>query len=204
MATIPDPSEMPFFTTIPPRALELDSAQAADLNTIYTNGGYNLNFQVGENGFIVVDPNSAEGIRQLTNDDHLLLSLPLDSVKCFSLGVLFQLIPDRCSLIDSEVATARTAIAAYNAVIIDLAATHNFAVADIASFYSSVNSGITFNAADFTSEFAAGGFFGLDGYGLNPKGAGLVANEFIAAINAQYGAVVPTVSIEPLRGVLFP
>lgn len=204
MATIPDVEDLPFFTTIPPRALTLDSAQAADLNTIYSNGGYNLNFVEGENGFIVADPGSAEGIRQMQNTDFMLLSLPLDSVKCFSLGVLFRLIPDRCSLIESEAASLRATVASYNAQIKDLAAQHDFAVADMASFFGKIESGIRYNAVDFNAQFATGGFFGLDGFGPNPKGAGLIANEFILAINAHYGANVPTISIETLRGILFP
>jgi hypothetical protein len=204
LATIPDPSTMPFFTTIPGRALPLSAGAADSLNTLYNSGGIFLNFVKSTNGFIVQDPTSTYGIRQLTDDDMLLLSVPLDSMKCFKMGVLFTLIPDRCSLIASELLTLRTLISAYNAAIIELGQAHNFAVADMAGYYQQVKAGIRVDAVDFDSEFAAGGFFSLDGFGPNPKGAGLIANQFIAAINAQYDAVVPMVQIHQLNGVLFP
>ncbi len=204
LATIPDIVNMPFFTTIPPRGLPLNDSLADALNTLYNSGGIFLNFVNGENGFVVEDTASQYGIRQMTNEDMILLSVPLDSMKCYKMGVLFKLIPDRCSLLASELQSMRSIVAQYNAAIRDLASTHDFAVAEMETFYQSVKSGIRFDAVDFTSEFAAGGFFSLDGFGPNPKGAGLIANQFIAAINAHYGAIVPLVQIDDLNGVLFP
>jgi hypothetical protein len=204
LATIPDIANMPFFTTIPPRALTLDDSLADALNGLYNSGGIFLNFVNGENGFVVEDSMSTYGIRQLTNDDMILLSVPLDSMKCYKMGVLFRLIPDRCSLLASELQAMRNTVAQYNSAIRDLAATHDFAVAETEQLYQKLKTGIRFDAADFTTEFAAGGFFSLDGFGPNPKGCGLIANEFIAAINAHYSALVPMVQIADLNGVLFP
>ncbi|HEX2900359.1 MAG TPA: hypothetical protein VHS96_11630, partial [Bacteroidia bacterium] len=204
MATIPDIANIPFFTTIPTRALELDSTNATDLNALYAFGGIFLDFQVGENGFVVEDSASQYGIRQLTADEMLLLTVPLDSMKCHKMGVLFTMIPDRCSLIDWELQRLRTTVAGYNDAIMDLGQQYDFAVADMATYYQSVKTGIRFDAVDFTAEFASGGFFSLDGFGPNAKGAGLIANQFIKAIIAQYGAVIPPVQIDDLNGVLFP
>lgn len=204
LATIPDPANIPFFTTIPPRALELTQGSADSLNDFYGLGGIDLNFQAGENGFVVEDSSAQYLIRQLTNDDMILLSVPLDSMKCYYMGVLFRLIPDRCSLLASELQEIREHIELYNDAIENYGAQHDFAVVDMAGYYQSVKAGIRFDAVDFTAEFAAGGFFGLDGFGPNPKGAGLIANQFIAAINAHYGAVIPPLQIHELDGVLFP
>lgn len=204
LATIPDVANMPFFTTVPPRGLPLNDSLADALNTLYNSGGIYLNFVNGENGFVVEDPGSTYGIRQMTNDDMILLTVPLDSMKCYKMGVLFRLIPNRCSLLASELSDLRNTVAQYNAAIRDLAAQHDFAVAEMETYYASVKAGIRVDAVDFNSEFASGGFFSLDGYGPNPKGAGLIANQFISAINAHYGASVPMVSIKDLNGVLFP
>jgi hypothetical protein len=106
--------------------------------------------------------------------------------------------------LEAELDVARAQIAQYNSTILDLGQQYDFAVADMASYYDKVKAGIRVDAVDFNSAFASGGFFGLDGYGPNPKGAGLIANEFIKAINSQYGANVPLVEIHELRGVLFP
>lgn len=204
LATIPDIKNIPFFTTVPPRALELTQGAADSLNGFYALGSINIGFQAGFNGFVVEDSAVSDGIRQMTDDDMMLLSVPLDSMKCFLMGVLFSAIPDRCSLISSELMDMRAKVDGYNQAIVDLAAQYDFAVADMKTYYETLKSGIRFDAVDFTTEFAAGGFFSLDGYGPNPKGAGLIANEFIKAINAQYGSVIPMVQIEGLNGVLFP
>lgn len=204
IATVPDVDNIPFFTTIPPRALTLTQGAADSLNDLYAFGNINLDFREGENGFVVEDSAVANGIRQMTNDDDILLTVPLDSMKCYKMGILFKMIPDRCSLLASELAFLRMTVAGYNSAIRDLAAKYDLAVADMEGYYASVAAGIRYEAVDFDAEFAAGGFFSLDGFGPNPKGCGLIANEFIKAINAQYGSVIPLVQIDDLNGVLFP
>jgi hypothetical protein len=56
----------------------------------------------------------------------------------------------------------------------------------------------------FSSTFASGNFFGLDGLYPTEKGAALMANQFILAINAQYGASIPTRTVFDLDAVRFP
>ncbi len=204
LATIPDVANMPFFTTVPPRALVLTDSLADYLNGLYGTAGIYLNFVPGENGFCIENPDGPYILRQLTNDDMILLTVPLDSMKCYAMGVLVKMIPDRCSLVARELQEMRDIVAQYNAAIRELATVHDFAVADMESYYNRLKTGIRYDAVDFTSEFAAGGFFSLDGFDPNPKGSGLIANEFIAAINAHYGSVVPLVDIHRLDGVLFP
>jgi len=64
--------------------------------------------------------------------------------------------------------------------------------------------GITFDAVTLTTRFVSGGLFSLDGLHLNAKGNAIVANLFIDAINARYGANVPRVVINDYPGVAFP
>jgi lysophospholipase L1-like esterase len=78
------------------------------------------------------------------------------------------------------------------------------ALADIASWMPSLESGVQWNGITYTPEFVSGGFFSLDGFHPTQKGANLIANQFILAINAAYGSTFPTVYCEDCNGVLFP
>lgn len=204
IANLPDISHMPFFTTIPTRSLTLDQQLADSLNQIYALGGLNVGFVEGDNGFIVADPNEAQGLRQLTDDDYFTLTVPLDSMRCFFMGVLFNLIPDRYSLLADEIAQLRGWIDQMNTAIADLAAQYDLALVDLRSYYQRLDAGIVVDAIDFNTTFVSGGFFSLDGFTVTPRGAGLIANEYISAINAHYDASIPPVRVDFLRGVLFP
>ena len=96
------------------------------------------------------------------------------------------------------------AIANYNAVIASKAAEYGIPVVDVNSYFAEVHQGINVDGVDFTSEFAAGGFYSLDGYHLTGKGSALVANKFIEAINAWYGATIPPAQLMDYEGVRFP
>jgi hypothetical protein len=204
LATVPDIRYLPYFTTIPARALTLSPEKADSLNDIYSLVGASVNFVGGDNGFIVGDPGSSTGFRQMEADEYITLTVPLDSMKCYFMGVLFTLMPDRYTLIRSELTQLRSTIAQYNATILDLAASYDLAVADLATFYSRLETGVRFDGVDFTTEFVSGGYFSLDGLYPHPKGAALAANEVIAAINAHYGSSVPPLQPHVYRGVLFP
>ena len=68
----------------------------------------------------------------------------------------------------------------------------------------SSTSGIRWNNVKYTAEFVTGGTFSLDGVHLTGRGAGLIANEFIKAINAKYGSNLPLTDINKYSGVAFP
>lgn len=204
LATLPDVGHLPFFTTIPARGLNLDSIQVNDLNPIYSTIGLDDFFVVGENGFVIEDPSAPSGIRQMYADEYLCLTLPLDSVKCNLMGVLFQAIPDQYSLSQTELVSLRAQVASLNQVIRDLAAQYDLAVADLNSYYADVKTGMVVDGVDFTAEFASGNFFSLDGLYPTEKGAALIANQFILAINAQYGATIPTLTLQQFNAVRFP
>ena len=88
IATIPNLTDWPFFTTIPYNGLKLDEEKATSLNQIY--GPLGFSFQVGENPFMVEDPNAGMfGVRPAQPGERILLSAPLDSVKCNQMGSIF-------------------------------------------------------------------------------------------------------------------
>lgn len=202
ISTIPDITDFPYFTTIPANGLNLDSSNAATLNSIYNPLG--ISFQVGSNYFTMED--TAAGIfavRKIKSSEKILLSIPLDSVKCYKLGSVYP-IPNRFILNENEISAIQTTVANYNVVIRSIAQEYDLALVDAYSFFKSVKSGISYNGISMNMQFVSGGFFSLDGIHLNPRGNALLANEFIKSINLTFKSNFPLVDVTKYSGILFP
>ncbi len=205
IANIPDFRDFPFYTLVPWNGATLTQSKADSLNNIYITAGYNnIDFVQGANGFVIADVNAPNGFRQMHNGEYITLGVPLDSMKCDYLGVLFAALPDRYVLDSTEVSFLDQQISAYNNVITQKAAQYGLALVDMNHYFKTVNAGIKWNGVDFNSQFVTGGFFSLDGYHPNQNGYALIANEFIKAINLKFKATVPTVDCTDCNGVLFP
>jgi hypothetical protein len=205
IGNIPDLHNFPFYTLIPYNGAELSQIKADSLNDIYNLAGLtHIHFSEGKNPFVIDDAAAPSGVRQLLSNEKILLSVPLDSMKCYFLGILFSTIPNRCVIDTSELTLIVNSIHQYNTIIAQKAAQYDLAFADMNSFFTSVNAGIKWDGVDFNTEFISGGFFSLDGQHPNQKGYSLVANEFIKAINAKYGSTLPPVNCKECDGVLFP
>ncbi|MEW6468058.1 MAG: SGNH/GDSL hydrolase family protein [Bacteroidota bacterium] len=200
IANIPDIATLPFFTTIPWNGLDLTQNKADSLNNLTGNL---FNFAEGKNGFVIEYPSGSGNYRKMKEGEFITLTVPLDSIKCDFLGV-FTPLPDRYVLDSAEVAVTRSMIAAYNSVIAQKAAQYGLALADAASFFRTVQSGIKWDGTDFNSTFVSGGFYSLDGYHPNQKGYALIANEFIKAINQRYNATIPPINCFDCDGIIFP
>ena len=205
MATIPDFRNFPFYTLIPYNNANLTQSQADSLNATYSSNQLfdHIRFTVGNNGFIVGDPQEPSGFRKLKEGEYLTISVPTDSMKCYKYGLLIKVIDDRYSLIESEVKLLDEAINNYNQIIIKKANEYGFALADIHQYLKKVKEGVKWNGADFNLDFVSGGFLSLDGYHPNQKGYALIANEFIKAINVKYSATIPHTACKSCDGVLF-
>ena len=202
IATIPDVSEMPYFTTIPWNGLTLDAASNSTLNSIYNPLGYY--FSVGSNPFMIVDSTAnVFAVRQILSSELLTLSLPLDSVKCNQMGVLFP-IRDEFVLDAGELQYLRGVIAEYNQIIRDLAAEYNLAVVNVNEFSKNLQTGFVYNGVTMSSKFVSGGAYSLDGIHFNAKGNALLANEFIKSINLNYKSRIPQVDANSFNSTLFP
>ncbi|NBU47530.1 MAG: hypothetical protein EBS34_08845, partial [Flavobacteriales bacterium] len=202
IATIPDVTEMPYFTTIPWNGLTLDAANNSTLNSIYNPLGYY--FTVGSNPFMIVDPTANDfAVRQILSDELLLLSLPLDSVKCNQMGVLFP-IRDEFVLDQGEIQELRTRIQELNAVIISLANQYNLALVRVDEFSSSLKTGFIYNGVSMSAKFVSGGAYSLDGIHYNAKGNALLANEFLKSINNKYKSRIPLLNANAYDATLFP
>ena len=201
IGTIPDILDFPYFNTIPIDGLTLDSANAALMNGIY--GPMGFNFQIGKNYFTIEDTTQTFGVRTLKPGEHILLNIPLDSVKCNKLGSVYP-IPNRFIITESEAQNIRNAITAYNSIILTVAQQNNLAVADIYQFFKNIKSGIIYNGIALNSTFVSGGAFSLDGIHLNCRGNALLANEFLKAINIKFGSTFPMVDATKYKGITFP
>jgi len=202
VATLPNVTQLPYFRTIPYNGLNLDASTANLLSAVFGALGYTFN--VGPNSFMIEDPDAnAFGVRQINAGELLLLSIPLDSVKCNQMGSLF---PFRNEFVLNlvEQQYLNMTINGYNDAIRTIATTYNLAVVETAPFYQQLFSGFTYNGVTFSAQFVSGGAFSLDGIHLNAKGNALLANEFIRAINEHHGAVIPALNANAFSGVLFP
>lgn len=201
IGNVPDVTLYPFFNTIPYNGLKLDAATAQLLTNALGQQG--MSFAEGNNAFVIQDNSLPLGARQMKPGEYILLSIPLDSVKCNKMGSLIP-IPERYILTLEEVANIKTATNSYNAVISQVASTYGLALADVNTFLKSVKTGVIFNGIGLNANFVSGGTFSLDGIHLNPIGNAMVSNVFIKSINQTFGSTIPQVDATKYRGVKFP
>ena len=202
IGNIPDILSMPFFTTIPYNGLALDSSNNALLNLVYNSR--NIYFHLGNNPFVIIDPSAPYGVRLMKSDEHLLLDLPLDSVKCHGLGSYYKGIPSQYVITETEAANIEAAITSYNAIIRSVAQAKGLAFVDVNAFFKSVQTGVTYNAVAMSALFVKGGVYSLDGIDLNPIGQATLANQFITAINNTYRSTIPQLDETAYSGIIFP
>jgi hypothetical protein len=202
IATIPDVTEMPYFTTIPWNGLTLDAASNTTVNSIYNPLGYY--FSVGSNPFMIVDSTANQfATRQILSSELLLLSLPLDSVKCNQMGVLFP-IRDEFVLDQSEIQILRSKISEYNNSLISLASQYGLALVRVDQFCSNLKTGFVYNGVSMSAKFVSGGAYSLDGLHFNARGNALLANEFLKSINVKYKSQIPLLNANAYDATLFP
>lgn len=114
--------------------------------------------------------------------------------------------PDWAVLDESEVNLVRNSTNAFNAKIRSAAQAKGLAVVEADALFNEIIRTGRIDGVAVSTAFVSGGLFSLDGVHLTPKGYAIVANQFIKAINANYGVKVPLIDINArnIRGVLFP
>ncbi|MCD6017683.1 MAG: hypothetical protein K0S53_804 [Bacteroidetes bacterium] len=203
IANIPSIRSMAYFNTIAWNALKLDATSATNLTSFYSalDG---TTFYEGDNGFMIMDSkNPFLGFRQAVAGELILLNVPLDSIKCHKWGSLNP-IPDRYSLTLSEIDSIEDAINSYNVILRNIANAKGLAFVDVNGFFAKVKAGYMYNGVAVNAAFVSGGFYSLDGLNLTPRGNALLANEFIKAINTQYGSTIPETNAMKYPAVIFP
>jgi hypothetical protein len=203
VANIPSIKSLPYFNTITYNALKLSDSTAKSLTSFYSLLNPVIPFHEGNNGFVIEDASMPLGYRQSVDGELILLSIPLDSVKCYKWGSLVP-IPNRYVLTISEIELIENAISNYNSILKNYATSKKLAFVDVHSFFSSIKTGFVYNGVTLNASFVSGGVFSLDGLTLTPRGNALLANEFIKAINITYKSTLPQIEATKYSGIIFP
>lgn len=180
VATIPDITTIPYVTTVPP-AVEIGGTIVPLTGVTHPDPfdpGTTVTRQLGAGDFVLLPAQSAIAMGAgLPGGPPLEDGLILDAV---------------------EAQVVRARVDAYNLAITSRAGEIGAAVADVAALFDRVASqGYVLGGIDFTQAFLTGGIFSYDGVHPNPLGYGVVANEFIDAINARFGAYIPYADLSP-------
>jgi len=139
-----------------------------------------------------------------TDNGYPALPAGIDTTKPFGLDPRNPW-PDALVLDPTEQATATASVQAFNSSIATVAAANHAVVVDINGFLGRVLvSGYETAGISFTSAYVSGGMFSLDGIHPTDQGSGVIANQFILAMNAGYGWSIPLVDIASLPALTVP
>ncbi len=203
VANIPDVTVIPFFTTIPwfivdPNTGQLvKDAQGNLIPLIGIKGGQPAQLRPGD-------------LVLLTASSLIATGYGLPNVPPFSqLPNAGKPLPNEYILDASEVSIARTAIQKFNLIIDTVLANPARAGRTVkVDIYSRLNEvkayGLEIAGVKFTTDFITGGLFSLDGIHPSNRGHGIIANEFIKAINTKFGSNIPYVDVMSLPGIQLP
>ena len=194
VATIPDVTAVPYFTTVTRMALIAGvNATGANIKDLY----------------II----SSTGKRPATDQD--LFVLPFASAGLLGKPSATNIAPyglhpdnpieSKYVLDPEEVTIIKQHVEQFNNVIKSTAESKGLALADAHAFLNKVkNPGILYNGIAINAKFITGNAFSLDGIHLTPLGNAMMANLFIDAINKKYDSHIPKVDATQYRGVIFP
>jgi len=215
-ANIPNVKAIPFFTTVGAQvAQRLTAAQAPGI-AYFMGDNQTVNFASTadlasyEVLLTLVSSSAATKIGQPFNwYETQEVSVPpnVDVTKPF--GGMENPWPNAYILDQVEIGNVETATTAFNQTIANTVAANpnnmvlvnTFAEFNIIASKSGPNGeGYVTQGVRVKSDFISGGLFSLDGVHPTNLGHGIVANMFINAINAKWGASIPEVSIASLSG----
>ncbi|MBW8746061.1 MAG: hypothetical protein JF584_00665, partial [Acidobacteria bacterium] len=111
-------------------------------------------------------------------------------------GKLTKLV-DNYVLTASEVTAVQALVNSYNQVIQQQAQAVGATVVDMHAYFASMQAGVTVNGKIATTAFL-GGLFGLDGIHPSNTGYALLANQFLAALNAKLSLTIPIVNVDAI------
>lgn len=193
LATIPDVTAVPYFTTVTRQALlaAVNAASTTKVTDIYIATKTGPRAATDQDFFVL--PFSSAGLLGVPNENKIPYGLhPLNPVA------------DQYVLDTKEAAEVVARVNDFNKSIKLVAASKGLAVADVNAFLTAVKNGIRIDGLSVSAKYITGNGFSLDGIHLTPIGNALMANVFIEAINKTYGAQVPRLNISDYRGVKLP
>lgn len=182
LATIPNVTSIPFVTTIP---------------SILVNPATNQPVLVNGQPVPLIGPNGP-----LTAADRVLLTATTPLSQGIGIpraaGGSGKPLPTQFFLDAAEQQAIASRVAAYNDIIRSVASANGAALVDINALFSNIAArGVGFGGISYTAAFLTGGIFSYDGVHPTPFGYAFLANEFIKAINRQYGGRIAQVDLFP-------
>jgi hypothetical protein len=200
VATIPDVTTIPYFTTVTVGAVLAGIQKAVpSVQALYINA--------------LVPGTTTYAPRVATSADLLVLTFPTSLMGSTTAGAgtyPYGLDPrnpiqTQYVLDAAEIALVKDYVNSYNSTIKSIAATNGLAVFDAFTFLTNIKAnGLVVNGVSLNSNYISGGIFSLDGVHLTPRGYAIVANEYIKAINNQYGSSIPLADVSSYAGVKLP
>ncbi len=183
IGNIPDVTSIPFVTTVPRFLVNPKNNQL-----VLDPTGHPIPL-IGPNG-----PLQAGDFVLLTAAAELAVGRGIPQ----AVGGTGQPLTNDVVLSAAEAATIKAHVAAYNASIASAASTNGAALVDANAILTDVGAnGLNIGGISFSSAFLTGGIFGYDGVHPTPLGYAYIANQFIDAINADFGAAIPEVDLYP-------
>jgi lysophospholipase L1-like esterase len=204
VATIPDVTSVPYFSTVTIGAILAGVQKSAPTVT-----------DLWINAKTSTDVAAAYSARKATAADLVVLTFPTSKigqpVTVAGVGTVpygltpYAPIENQYVLDANEVTLTKDYVNDYNATIKAAAASKGLAVFDAFTFLNNIKAnGLVIDGVSLSSNYISGGIFSLDGVHLTPRGYAIVANEFIKAINTQYGSSIPKANVSAYNGVKFP
>lgn len=212
VANIPDVRSIPYFNTVGPAvAANLKGAFAISYQKRGNTGpGDGASYLTEKNPPLLTLASGAYAslISKRTGkwykDNNIPVPAGIDTTAMFGLDYTNP-IPDALILDSVEQKMAGDAIAAFNQTIANIAAEKGAAVVDVNTIFNTIKAnGLKIGGETFNADYITGGLFSLDGVHPSSKGAGVVANEFIKAMNAKFGMSVSQVDVSRLPGIPAP
>jgi hypothetical protein len=185
VANLPDPTSFPYVTAIKPYVVDPASGKPV---------------LIGDQRVPLIGPNGtplpASAFVTLAASQAIAAG---DGVPAFA-GGLGTSLADELVIDPSEAAIIRERVAAYNRVIKDVCAAAAIPVVDMnALFLEIATTGRRLGGAKVDAAYLTGGFFSYDGITPTELGYGMIANEWIRAINWN-GGQLTLVDLTPLLG----
>ncbi|MES2131605.1 MAG: SGNH/GDSL hydrolase family protein [Bacteroidota bacterium] len=195
LATIPNLISIPFFNTIPYNGLLLNQEEVNRLSVQYKG----MVFHPGNNAYIVEEfINDKPVIRQLKKGELILSEILLDPLKDTYLSGSAP-IPKKYTLTTQQVTFIEHTVNQYNNSIKTIAEEKQLGLVNLNRLLRNTKSDRYFDDKTRNIYYKQTGAFSLDGIHINSLGQSLLANEFIKAIQKNYGLKIPRVPIFKFR-----
>lgn len=183
LATIPRVTAIPFVTTVP---------------TVVVNPATRQPVLVNGQPVPLIGPNGP-----LSAGDRVLLTAQAEMAQGKgippALGGTGQPLSNSVVLSAAELQAIQTRADGYNNVIRTVANERGAALFDAERFFDGVvANGYDLGGVELSAAFLTGGLFSYDGVHPTAMGYAIIADEFVQAINAEYGASIPRVKLGKL------